>query len=214
MSINIIDNICMKYYNNFGQWFKRLNLKPILALSPNLKQVVTVPTRRNPDTILDLIVTNLSAFYQPPFSLQPLDNDAAVKGTPSDHLIIVTKPLCSQNPSRYKRHRIIKYRPFPGSGIREMGRWIQSQSWKEVYSVNCPEEKVKRLELMIMEQVNKFFPEKTMKVNENDKPWVDTKLLELDRSRKREYNKRKKSPKWQRLNTKFLERAKYLKESY
>ena len=65
-----------------------------------------------------------------------------------------------------------------------------------------------------MEQANKFFPEKTMKVNENDKPWVDTKLLELDRSRKREYNKRKKSPKWQRLNTKFLERAKYLKESY
>ena len=44
----------------------RLNLKPILNLSPDLKQVVTIPTRRNPDATLDVIITNLSSLYQPP----------------------------------------------------------------------------------------------------------------------------------------------------
>ena len=35
----------------------RLNLSPILDLSPNLKQMVKVPTRRNPDVMLDPIIT-------------------------------------------------------------------------------------------------------------------------------------------------------------
>ena len=38
----------------------RLNLSPILNLSPSLQQVVKVPTRLNPDRILDPIITTLS----------------------------------------------------------------------------------------------------------------------------------------------------------
>ena len=53
-----------------------------------------------------------------------------------------------------------------------------------------------------------------MKVNENDQPWVDSKLLEIDRKRKREYSKKKRSKKWEGLNKAFLSRAKNLKETY
>ena len=44
-----------------------------------------------------------------------------------------------------------------------------------------------------MEKVNLYFPEKTLNINENDQPWVDSPLLRVDKLRKREYNKRKKS---------------------
>ena len=53
-----------------------------------------------------------------------------------------------------------------------------------------------------------------MKVNCADKPWVDSELLRLDRKRKREYNKRKKSNKWLELNKLFNERAEQLKVAY
>ena len=50
----------------------RLNIKPILNLSPDLHQVVKVITRTNPDATLDVIITNISALYQPPTTLPPL----------------------------------------------------------------------------------------------------------------------------------------------
>ena len=55
-----------------------------------------------------------------------------------------------------------------------------------------------------MTQVNLLFPEKNIKLSEKDKPWVDTKLQNLDRQQKREYNKHKKSDKWERLNKVFF----------
>ena len=65
-----------------------------------------------------------------------------------------------------------------------------------------------------MEKVNLYFPEKTLNINENDQPWVDSPLLRVDKLRKREYNKRKKSEKWKNLDKLFSERADQLKEHY
>ena len=110
----------------------KLNLKPILNLSPDLQQVVKVVTRQNPDATLDVIITNIHSLYQPPTTLPPLDNDENVTGKPADHLIVLMKPLSNQFPSRDKRYKVIKYRPFPDSAIRSMGQWIQSQSWEEI----------------------------------------------------------------------------------
>ena len=67
----------------------KLNIKPILNLSPDLKQVVKVFTRRNPEATLDVIITNLSSLFQPPRVLEPLDNDVEGDGKPSG------KPDCS-----------------------------------------------------------------------------------------------------------------------
>ena len=192
----------------------RLNIKPILNLSPDLHQVVRVITRMNPDATLDVIITNIQSLYHPPNTMAPLDNDPNELGKPADHLIVVMKPLTHEFSTVPKRYKVITYRPFPDSAIREMGQWIQSQSWNEIYSIECPNLKAQKFEEILMEKVNLFFPEKCLKIDENDQPWVDTQLLKLDRLRKREYNKRKRSEKWTNLNQLFLERAEYLKESY
>ena len=58
----------------------RLNLSPILNLSPSLKQVVQVPTRLNPDVTLDPVITTLGRFYQSPVTKPPLNNDEDKEG--------------------------------------------------------------------------------------------------------------------------------------
>ena len=176
--------------------------------------MVRVITRRNHDATLDVIITNLPSLYHPPVTLPPLDNDDNQSGKPSDHLIVVMEPLSSEFPTLPKRYKVIKYRPFPDSGIRDMGQWIQSQSWHPIFSIADPNLKAKIFEEMIMEKVDFFFPEKCLKVNENDQPWVDAKLLKIDRQRKREYCKKKKSEKWKRLDQLFSDMADQLKEFY
>ena len=65
-----------------------LNLSPILDLSHHLKQIVKVPTRKDPVTgvgkILDPVITTLSALYKVPQCLKPLDADPGTKGKTSD----------------------------------------------------------------------------------------------------------------------------------
>ena len=194
--------------------FNQLNMQPLLNLSPELKQVVTSVTRLNPDAILDKILTNLHSFYLVPTTLPPLDNDIDVPGKPSDHLIVVFKPLSHEHPAQQKRYKSIKYRPYPDSGIREMGLWVQRQDWKEIYYQADVNMKAEIFEKMIMEKVDFFFPEKTIKVNENDQPWASPELKIIDRQRKREYNKNKKSEKWKMLDAKFTEKSSLEKESY
>ena len=86
----------------------RLNLKPFLNISSKLKQVVDVPTRKNPDAILDTIVTTLAEFYHPPTTLPPLDNDPTKKGVPSDHLVVYMKPISTAEPKVKKKTIILK----------------------------------------------------------------------------------------------------------
>ena len=67
---------------------------------------------------------------------------------------------------------------------------------------------------MIMEKVNLFFPEKTLRLCEDDKPWMTCGLKNLDRQRKREYSKNKKSIKWRALEEKFKEKSAEAKPAY
>ena len=110
---DFIDHICEAYnvlLAKYGQGlqfiiagdFNRLNINAILDLSPSLKQIVEIPTRTNPDATLDKIITTLSKFYLPPTSLPPLDNDIEGNGKPSDHLIIVMRPISQTNYPKMK----------------------------------------------------------------------------------------------------------------
>ena len=114
---DFIDHICETYnllLAKYGQGLQfiiagdlnRLNIKPILDLSPSLSQVVQVPTRNNPDAILDKIITSLSKFYLSPTTLQPLDNDVEGNRKPSDHLIVVMRPISQSSQPQPKKKLI------------------------------------------------------------------------------------------------------------
>ena len=118
-----IDHICETYnvlLAKYGQGlqfviagdFNRININPILDLSPSLSQVVQIPTRRNPDAILDKIITTLAKYFLPPTTLPPLDNDLEGKGKPSDHLIVIMRPICQSSQPKPKK-KTITFRPLP-----------------------------------------------------------------------------------------------------
>ena len=77
--------------------FNDLKVQRILDISQSFKQVVTEPTCINQPAILDKIVTSLHCFYQTPEIQLPLDNDPERNGSPSDHRIVVMKPITVVN---------------------------------------------------------------------------------------------------------------------
>ena len=180
-----------------------LKLDSILNLSPNLKQLVDSPTRLDPPQMLDPIITTLSKYYQTPICLPPLDNDPDKDGSPSDHLIVFMKPIDSinNNPARIKK--LVTFRPLPRSGIDSMGRWIVNETWDVVSQSESAHDKARTLQNLLLEQLNHFLPEKTATFTSEDQPWVTPEIKDIDRSKKREYRKHRKSPKWNRLNKLF-----------
>ena len=94
--------LCAKYGSSLkfiiSGDFNRLRIQPILNLSPDLRQLVTVVTRTNPDATLDLIISNLHLYYLSPTTFPPLSNDEYNNGKPSDHLPVVSQVKILINP--------------------------------------------------------------------------------------------------------------------
>ena len=67
---------------------------------------------------------------------------------------------------------------------------------------------------MLLSQLDICLPEKTLKVKENDLPWVNLQVKKLDRQQKREYSKNKKSKKWKYVNKVYRQKSDEAKESY
>ena len=58
------------------------------------------------------------------------------------------------------------------------------------------------------------FRKKTHRINSDDQPWISHKLKNLDRRRKREYQKHRRSEKWLILNKDFKESVKCAKKDF
>ena len=221
---DFIDHICEAYnllLSKYGQGlhfiisvdFNRLNINPILALSPNLFQVVDIPTRTNPDATLDKIITTLSKFYLRPTSLPPLDNDEEGNGKPSDHLIIVMRPI-NQTENEKPKQKIISYRPLPESGMLMFKQWLQNETWQELYQAENAHLKAEILQIGLMKKLDEYLPIKTIKIRCGDHPWISNEIKNLDRKRKREYRKNKKSRKWKQLDSLCLSKSGKAKQDY
>ena len=191
----------------------RLNMKSILNLSPNLSQEVKVPTRNNPDATLDTITSTLSKYYQSPFTLPPLDNDSTNSGKPSDHLIVVWKPI-NANEQTTRKYKQVTFRPLPESGLLLFGNWLKTQDWKTIFELTTAHEKAENLQHLQVEHLDKFLPLKAVNISSEDDPWFNFQLKKLNRRQKREYLKHKSSDKWKKMNIEFLEKCAEQKEYY
>ena len=65
-----------------------------------------------------------------------------------------------------------------------------------------------------MSKYDEYFPLKTIKLCEDDDPWVTNRIKQLDRLRRREFYKNQKSDKWVKLNTYFLKICEKEKKKY
>ena len=177
----------------------RLNLSPILDLSPALKQVVKVPTRLNPDKILEPIITTLSIFYCEPVTKPPINNDEGNGGKPSDHLVVLMLPLTSVLDCPPRQYKVVEYRPLTDSGMLLYGEWFALQNWNEIYSEQDSHKKAEIFQETLMNKFYELFPLKTFKVCSEDRPWFSGTLKVMDWKRKRKFSKNQKSKKWSHL---------------
>ena len=191
----------------------RLGLSPILNLSPNFEQVVKVPTRLNPDAILDPIITTMRKFYSDPVTKPPVRNDEG-NGQPSDHLIVLFEPISRLVDCQRRFYETIQFRPITDSGIQKFGQWLSEQTWDKVYGTQDCNSKAQIFQEILVSEFQKVFPLKLMKVCADDKPWFSKSLKLLDRKRKREFSKNHKSEKWQKLNEEFKEKCEAEKANY
>ena len=192
----------------------RLNLTPILNLSHSLEQVVKLPTRLNPPAILDPIITSLAPYYEEPVMMPPLNPNVRSKGCPSDHLTVLMRPLSSISATKRRVYRTVVTRPITASGLELFENWIADQTWTEVFSCKSADDKAKIFQKTIFESFVKCFPEKRLKISDDDQPWVTAGVKKLDRLRKREFFRHGKSDRWQSLNEEFLNLCKKEKEKY
>ena len=175
----------------------QLKLNSIFDLNKSFVQLVQKATRIDPtsgiESILDPIITSLSAFYQEPLYLEPLDVDSDKHGKKSDHRIIVVKPINSINNKCARTTRIIRNRPITQSAIQNMLTWLIEEDWNSVYSVESAHDKAEEFQNKLMTSYKKYFPEKVSKFSNDDQPWMTDKLKKVDRHRKRMFNKHRKS---------------------
>ena len=193
-----------------------MDIKPILNCGLRLSQVVDRSTRQG--VILDIIIMNLSSYFNTPIIASPICPDDPSNGKPSDHSV----PVCTPHTDRYtapnRNYRIIKYRPLPESGLRKFGEWIVNEGWDGLNDEMTPTEQAVAFEQLVNAKLDQFCPQKEMKLSSKDKPFINAELKWMDRKRNREYVKRGKTEKYKELKNlskiKFKSEAeKYLKKN-
>ena len=191
-----------------------LKLDSIMHLNPHMKQMVIGSTRLDPPRMLDPILTDLGSFYQTPEILPPLAADPGSGGRTSDHLIPIMRPINEINNRCARVYKEVKIRPVTKSGMSKLRNWFESQDWDQNLSEESIDQKADLLHSMIMGAINQCLPEKSIKVSSDDSPWYNQALKKLDRRRRREYHRNRKSEKYLILCRLYEEKKSKAKKSY
>ena len=162
----------------------RLNLKPITNLSPNLNQLVKVPTRLNPDRMLDPIISTLGKWYNEPVTKPPI-NANTKKGKPSDHLVVLMLLIASTLEIPPRVYKTIETKPLSQAGFSNFADWVENEEWSEMYSCNDPHLKAELFQNLVFSKYQECFPTKSVKSSENNTPRFTSELKNQDRKRKK-----------------------------
>ena len=184
-----------------GGDLNKLEIGPIMDSYGALKQLISVPTRKS--ATLSNIITDLCNLYHPPTTLPALQVDEGKKGSDADHQVVIFAPISNQNYLKPRCKKTITVRPLPQSAIDEFGKVITSHGWEEVLNERAIDVKVKNFHTTLRNNLDKFFPEKTVKISTLDKKWMNPSLKVLHRQVQREFFKNRQSKKWKKLKSKF-----------
>ena len=160
----------------------KMDIQPILNCGLRMKQCVDKATRQG--VILDVIIMKTYPFFNSPLIAPPIQPDDPSKGKPSDHWV----PVCTPHTDRYnppsRNYKTIKYRPLLDSNVHQFGECIVKEGWEGVRDDLSPSDQAQYFEKIVMDKLNTFCPEKTLRLSSQDKPWVNSELKQIDRQKK------------------------------
>lgn len=151
--------------------FNRMTVNNIVK-NCNLKQLVKFPTRGN--ATLDLIMSNFSFHYRDPVPMSALGK--------SDHVCVLWRPEVQGIGIKHQSTKRT-YRPMKDSQLREFGMWIQELDWSNVLQAENTQQKADALYESLQGAVDTFFPMQTVKVHNNNKPWMSQRVKSLVKKR-------------------------------
>ena len=161
-----------------------MNISPLLDCGLKMKQMVDKPTING--KILDVLITNLSGYYNSPVIAPPITADDPLTGKPSDHSVPVCSPHTDPHNPPIRTWQVRKYRPLPESKLREFGQWITQQGWGQISNNLSATEQASVLDDILMTNLNRICPEKSVKLGTQDKPWMNLELKQLHRLKSHE----------------------------
>ena len=189
-----------------------MDIRPILNCGRRLKQVVDQCTRQ--DAILDVLIMNLTSFYNAPIIAPPIGPDDPTTGKASDHSVPVCTPHTDRHNPPARTYRHVRYRPLPDSSVRKFGQWITGEEWTQITSDLSPSKQVETLESLLKGKLDEYCPEKTLKLGSQDKHFINSELKRIHRCRQREYKKRGQTKKYKKIKKEFEVKYKEAAEKY
>ena len=179
----------------------RLDLNSVLSLSPQMRQLVVSPTRD--EAILDPIISTLGLWYQTPVCIPALQSDPGTRGATSDHQIPTMRPINMIDNMPARQTRKVTVRPLPDSILNVITHDLEAHDWTNLYNCKTANGKADIFKSEVMTIVNKIVPERIRSISSEDKPWYTEALKTLDRKRRREFHKNRRSPKYFNLQKEY-----------
>ena len=180
-----------------GGNFNKVDIGDILESNGALHQISTVSTRKN--TTLELVITDMATLLHPPTTLDPIKQDDYTTGKPSDHNVVIVAPRSYINFKVERRKKKVHVRPMPDSKVPAFMRDIGTYKWDEVYQ--C--EEAYNFHQILLHKMNKYLPEKTVKITSLDKTWFHPALKLKYNEMQKEYYKHGQSDKSKILRSVF-----------
>ena len=161
-----------------------------------------LPTRKG--VTLDIILINIPQYYNARIIVPPVPCDNPSDGVPSDHSVPVCVPHTDRTRPAVRRFKTVTYRPLPESDVRQFWNWITSETFSQIMEEPSTTSHAKSLESILLTNLEKYCPKKTMRIGPQDLPWMNSELKILSRRKMREWRKNGKSGKYEQLKKKFL----------
>ena len=180
----------------------KMDISPILNCGLKMRQCVDLPTWNN-EKIQDILIMNKPELYKSPIIVPPVPCDVPSAGVASDHSVPVCYPHTDRNTRPVRNYRTVTHRPLPDAAMDKFGQWITSETWDIFSNKMTPSEQALSLQDLLLSKLDKFFPVKSFKLGSQDKAWINGELKQLKRIKMREWIKRGKSKKYEKLSEEF-----------
>ena len=190
-----------------------LGIDRLLSIDTSLSQIVNKNTRGA--KILDVILTNLGAYYDEPEIVPPIEVDDPLRGgVPSGHAGVGVAPrgVPDNKPFRHKITR--KIRPITNSAINNIGQVVANEPWNFMNPSLSPTHLTELFEYFTGGIVDTFCPVKVVHSRPDDKPWITEDIKIIKRKLQREYERKGNSVKYYDLKNIYENKLKKEAQKY
>ena len=168
-----------------------LGIDRLLTVDPSLRQIVNKGTRG--PKVIDVVLTNLSVYFEEPVIVFPIDVDDPAKGVPSDHSGVVVEPRTNAEVPAVKHKVCRTIRPITASAVNNIGQVFVQESWQFLDPSLSPTSLTELFQYYTGEILNTFCPSKVVFSRPNERPWINEDIKILKRRIQRQYERKGKT---------------------